>query len=47
MARHWAKYARCLILILTTMKESTITVISILQVVTENVKSEKKASDRN
>ena len=29
------------------MKESTITVISILQVVTENVKSEKKASDRN
>lgn len=47
MARHRAKYARCLILILTTMKESAITVIPILQAVTEDEKSEKKASDRN
>ena len=29
------------------MKESAITVIPILQAVTENAKNEKKASDRN
>ena len=42
MARHWAKYTRFLTLILTTMKESAITVIPILQAVTENAKNEKK-----
>lgn len=48
MARHWVKSLDALsYLILTTTKESTIIVILILQIVTENAKSEQRASDRN